>query len=450
MECLDIPVDHRLTPLIRGMKIPNQTQRSTHLDTLQYWGDLLSKYRKEPIPSTEIYHALELAKPGTKGGVLVVLPEPYRKQTFKRGFSADQRDCLTTRVVCELIETATGGCMSADDVSIFDTATYCPDGTTDKKVLEAARIMFRKLVEAKQPDVTMCCHQNESDEFAKSLSSLGVGKVFPTPHLLLAGTFTTTKRVNAFHPGYAVNRHPTYSCFRRLLLVEFVQAFWYCSGGQSLGEKGGWVKKLRADCESLAQSLSSRPESEEEQTSSRTVDENRWENILSPLDEKLKGLDYFNGDITVDTVVDSELSWLCTDASLFLAEFEKEGKSRTECRGVSDTLLDYFSVWCQSKYAGIAEPGIERSNQRGFFKPSDLWKAPLHIIHEEGPARGLHAHFSAFMNDLNFSFSWEGYPKYTCDTVAQRNAFRRFAANLERSFVRKDDCLAEAMRGLDI
>ncbi|KAL2839642.1 hypothetical protein BJY01DRAFT_250371 [Aspergillus pseudoustus] len=454
MECLDIPVDHRLMSFIRGIKIPNYTRKSTHLEILQRWG-AFSRYGKAPIPSAQLHHALELAKPATKGGVLVVLLEPYRKQTFGRGFTADQQDCPTTRAVCDLIETATGGRMSADDVSIFDTTPYCPDGTTDEDVLREARIEFRKMVEAKQPDVVICCHQNKSDQFVKLISSLGVGKVFLNPYLLLGGEFTT-KRVNAFHPSYAVNYHPTYSCFRRLLLVEFVQAFWYCSGGQSLGESS--VKKLRVDCRSRAQALCAQtaPINQskiEEPASSCTAEENRWENILSDLEEKLQGLGLFNEDITVDAVVDSELSWLCADASLLLDELEKKfikgnGKNLTECIKAADTLLDYLAGWCQSQHLLIKKPGIEASNRRGFFEPRDLLNVPAPP--EDSPTRELHAHFSAFLNDLNFSFSWERYPNYTWDTMAQRNAFKRFAANLERSFARENNSLEEIMQALDI
>jgi hypothetical protein len=233
------------------MNIPNRSEKSTHIEILKDWAGL-RQYDGAPVPSTVVHHALELAKPATKGGILVALLQPHQKQKFNKGFTADLHSCATTSAVSDLVETVTGGRMGADDVSVFDALPFCPDGTEDGDILQDAQDVFRRMVEAKQPDVVLCCYKDPSTGVLKDLSSLGVGKVFTEEDYLLGGDFTT-KRVNAFHPSYAVHFHPTYSCFRRLLVAEFAQAFSHFS---EAGLRADWVTKLREDCRRRASELS--------------------------------------------------------------------------------------------------------------------------------------------------------------------------------------------------
>ena len=120
MECLDIPVDHRLLHIIKELQFPAYSETSDHLKILKEWGDPLT-WDGARLKNTRIHHALELAKPATKGGVLVALLQPHSSQEFDKGFVADVHDCRTTRAVRDLIGAATGGRMGLDDVSVFDT-----------------------------------------------------------------------------------------------------------------------------------------------------------------------------------------------------------------------------------------------------------------------------------------------------------------------------------------
>jgi hypothetical protein len=218
MECLGIPVDNRLVKLIQDLDLPICTEASDHLETLKRWGELLH-YDEDRLKGSMIHHGLELAKPATKGGVLVALLQPHSSQEFEQGFLTDLHDCATTDAVSDLIEAATGGRMGVDDVSVFDTMPYFADDTDDGDILEEARDTFGKMVEAKKPDVVLCCYRvspfDTNNTIVRGLSSRGIGKVHNELEFELSDG-STTKRINAFHQSYAVNYYPTYSCFRRL------------------------------------------------------------------------------------------------------------------------------------------------------------------------------------------------------------------------------------------
>jgi hypothetical protein len=254
-EAATKPCDHRLLHIIKELQFPAYSETSDHLKILKEWGDSLT-WDEARLKNTRIHHALELAKPATKGGVLVALLQPHSSQEFDKGFVADVHDCRTTRAVRDLIEAATGGRMGLDDVCVFDTLPYCADDTHDAGILKEARATFSRMVEVKKPDVVLCCYRvgrSETDNpIVRGLSSRGVGKVHDELEFTIYGG-STTKRINAFHPSYAVNYYPTYGCFRRLLLVEFVQAFSHCSGAAGIEEN--WIRELRVECARVVKDL---------------------------------------------------------------------------------------------------------------------------------------------------------------------------------------------------
>ncbi|KAL5336028.1 hypothetical protein BJX70DRAFT_400966 [Aspergillus crustosus] len=454
MECIDIPVDHRLVDIIKHMDIPKYNNKSTHLDILRRWGESLYHIQesgeKTPMPNTKLHHAVELAKPATKGGVLVALLEPPQSQTFEEGFTADLHSCRTTSAVSDLIETATGGQLSVDDVSIFDMLPYCPDGTNDE-TLKQAQSVFCEMVQAKKPDVVLCCYRNRSgigcELLVRRLDSQGVGKIFETPHFVLEDRFVT-QRVNAFHPSYAVNMQPTYSCFRRLLLAEFVRAFSLVSG-EDIRE--GWLANLRKDCRMLASRLG--------KSEPYRIDRSHWEDILKNLDTSLSSLACFNRVVSISEVALYGLSWLCADASLFLTKVKKlkqEGRANmTEgVRFIEKTIQEYFRGWCEKTFAQNISSIQLLENQntadpRGFFDPKALSNEPR-LPDNSSLTRDLHMHFLAFLVDLNYSFLWKPHPWYSVDIGALRDAFKRFAANLERTAGRHDISLSESLGELAV
>lgn len=63
-------------------------------------------------------------------------------------------------------------------------------------------------------------------------------------------------RVNAFHPSYALNYHPEYSCFIQLLLLAVCQAYSVYIGDWA---ESIWIKELRATCTNLSSELDQYP-----------------------------------------------------------------------------------------------------------------------------------------------------------------------------------------------
>lgn len=254
MECLEVPVDHRIIKIIKRIKCPTHHGRSSHIDVLDAFSRTAIREDK-PIPESESHHTSELAGPDTTGGVLVTLLRPPRNQCFDHGYSAEISRCRTTRAVADLISTATNRQLTIDDVSVFDTLPLSPEGSDDKELVREAEATFSRMVEAKKPDVILCCYQgNSSNSFVNSLRSIGVGQVFG-PQAFTIGSDCTAQGINAFHPSYAVNYNATYSCFRRLLLLEFTHAFYHWTGEW---KEEPWMESLRSHCRTTAQTISSK------------------------------------------------------------------------------------------------------------------------------------------------------------------------------------------------
>jgi hypothetical protein len=185
------------------------------------------------------------------------------------------------------------------------------------------------------------------------------------------------------------------------------------------------------------------------------IDGNQWQAILNDLGAAVSKLGYFKRTIGLDELVRSNLSWTCADASLFLNEVEKHGRWEPDAaRTVGVSLRDDVLIrWCKRFYAG-PEPIYNESltDARGFYESTGL------LIEPEGPmvslSRQLHSHLHAFLLDHNLSFEYEGSHEgsstWKWDAAEHKNAFRRFAANLERTVIRYDTPLSDDMRGLQI
>jgi rhodanese-related sulfurtransferase len=256
MECLGVPVDHRIIKIIKCVKYPPHNDRSSHPDVLEAFSQT-AKRRDKPITEGESHLTSELAGPDTRGGVLITLLRPPRNQCFDHGYSAEVSRCRTTQAVAGLINTATNQQLTIDDVSVFDTLPFSPEGSDDDQLVREAEVTFSRMVKAKKPDVVLCCYQgNSSNQFVNALRSIGVGKVFRLPGFKISSD-CEVQRINAFHPSYAVNYHATYSCFRRLLLLEFTHAFYNWTGKW---QEEPWMEALRSHCCTVAQQVWSKPD----------------------------------------------------------------------------------------------------------------------------------------------------------------------------------------------
>lgn len=442
MHCLGVPVDHRLVDIIKRFEVLTFNETSSHTHILEKFGQG-AKRDGQQISGSERNHGSNLALPATKGGVLISLLRPPRNQTYDNGFTADTAACRTTDAVAKLIAIATGGEMTIDDVSTFDTLPYSPEGAEEAELIKAAEYTFTEMVKAKEPDVVLCCYQGNSDNgFIRNLRSLGVGQVFDEPSLKISANCITT-RVNAFHPSYAVNYQPTYSCFRRLLLLEFVQAFSLLSRDW---EEESWMIDLRSQCMKVARQLSKEPKLD---WHIATV--NRWKAILAAVEQSFFSLDFFKpngvGRHTQKHLIDSNLSWNCADAFLLLNTFKS-------CHGnprIGEMLREYFESWCNDG----CEPWRPRinnsqSNLAGYFELQCLPR-PSGVSDYSMPE--VRAFFLTFLMDINLSFSREAgnMHNYQSDIFALRDAFQRFSINLEKFARRRSrPSLSDQFKNMDI
>lgn len=258
MECLGIPIDHRLRRTIRRARIELHTGNfSKHVEILHAFGASLER---EGAPGTaylsipELSFGIEMAKPASKGRVLVALCRPYSKQRYSGGFVTSRDDCSTIRAVSELISAVNDRKFGFDDVSTFDAIPFLHEGIKTKFIIQQSQRTFAEMIEAKQPDVVLCCFQEDEEtpnELVQDLRSIKVGRTFEQP-ILEYGPSLSLIRVNAFHPSYAINYNPTYSCFRQLLTLEFTKAFalW-----RNDWKEEDWMTTLRDVCRGQAKHL---------------------------------------------------------------------------------------------------------------------------------------------------------------------------------------------------
>jgi hypothetical protein len=153
---------------------------------------------------SELNFGLELARPETMGGVVVVLLQPAQTQTYTNGYTKDVDICESLKAVKELISVVNNYLLDFDGVSIFDTLPFLTEEYRDEDKFRDANNTFVQMIKAKRPDVVVCCCQGESqNQFVKDIRSLEVGKSF-SPEVLQNGQWNL-RRVNAFHPSYSVN-----------------------------------------------------------------------------------------------------------------------------------------------------------------------------------------------------------------------------------------------------
>jgi len=91
----------------------------------------------------------------------------------------------------------------------------------------------------------------EREEVPSALAtfkSIGVGKTFDKP-IVHFDSGHPTKRINAFHPSYALYHRPYQSAFRRLLLLEVARTCGELRGGWKEEE---WMQRIRQRCQSKA------------------------------------------------------------------------------------------------------------------------------------------------------------------------------------------------------
>ncbi|KAJ5346221.1 hypothetical protein N7452_004225 [Penicillium brevicompactum] len=73
MDCLGVPIDHRLRRMDRGKK------NSDHIQHLRSFG-LSLEVDGSNYPICDLSFGLKMVRPALKGGALIVLERPHSKQ----------------------------------------------------------------------------------------------------------------------------------------------------------------------------------------------------------------------------------------------------------------------------------------------------------------------------------------------------------------------------------
>lgn len=73
MECLGIPIDHRLRRLIQKAQSINMNRDSEHIQILQRFRKSLKNRQSDYLSTYDLSFGLELARPESKASVVVVL-----------------------------------------------------------------------------------------------------------------------------------------------------------------------------------------------------------------------------------------------------------------------------------------------------------------------------------------------------------------------------------------
>lgn len=198
-----------------------------------------------------------MARPESKVGIVVVLLQPHSTQNNSDGFLAGKRNCTTVNAVSELVSATSNGRLDFDDISVFDAIPFLDENVLNKDIIKEAQGVFADMIKAKQPEIVISCFKTEtSNAIVQNLCCRNVGYSFdfdPQGSRQLGELGLSLTRVHAFHPSYAINFSPEFSCFKRLLILEFVKAFalWQ---NDWINEEA-WIAQLRNECREQAKKL---------------------------------------------------------------------------------------------------------------------------------------------------------------------------------------------------
>lgn len=221
MECLSIPIDHRLRQLIRKALSINANGDSEHIRILQRFGKSLKNGQSDYFSTYDLSFGLELARPESKAGVVVVLLRTHSTQDNSDGFLAERHTCALINAVSDLISAVTNSKLDLDGISVFDAIPFLHEEVTGLEyddLIGNAESVFADMIRAKQPNVVISCFKTETCPCPLLTQQLTCSKpIFsfdydPWGSKQLAESGLSLIRVNASHPNYAINYHSEFSC----------------------------------------------------------------------------------------------------------------------------------------------------------------------------------------------------------------------------------------------
>ncbi|KAJ9612588.1 hypothetical protein H2200_004185 [Cladophialophora chaetospira] len=298
--------------------------------------------------------------------------------------------------------------------------------------MRVANKTFIDMVTAKRPDVIISCfgRNTSKNELVKYFGSGGIDG--PSGHVTMGGV--PMRRVNAFHPSYAVNYYPTYSCFRRLLLLEFCHAFGVWCGDW---QEQAWMDVLREICRDKAQALR---RAELAGVSKPERDEREWPELLDSIDKVFEETDFlqdFSDFKTArSTLLGTDMNWLCCDAGLFLQQMSP---SDPRALPLLRTTAITFQNWAQKMWA-FEGPPLKQNDplEPGMFPPTRLAGSPF--VAARFGLLELQNAVLRFLRDMNFSYVRPNpTSRLDTDCQAQGFAFLRLAKALEKILERIDE-----------
>ncbi|KGO51822.1 hypothetical protein PEX2_065420 [Penicillium expansum] len=460
MQCLGIPIDHRLRFIIReAPSIDTSRTHSEHVHLLYEFGTSL-KVDDSDYPLYDLSFALEMARPESKGGVLIALLQPHSKQDNSDGFLAGRRDCATLEAVSDLVTAVNNAKVCFDDTSVFDAIPLLDEAATSadiSTIIADAHDVFADMVRVKNPEIVICCFRTESrNTLVRRLCSRGVGWSFhdekSASNPIEAGL--SSIRVNAFHPSYAINHYPIFCSLRRLLTLEFTKAFALL---RHKWTEEPWMTSLRSECRQAARNTadgkspgllvaitfsisakSYRTAKDDRNVWSEQYLRARWESLVASLETSFekcffRGIGDTGSEEIYDNLASSGITWLCCDIAWILETLGPAGYERLE---LPSRCLHVFKAWCQKAWPKV-QLQHNLSGSGGYYSHLELL-----LITSNQPnslSKQLENRFYSLLRDLNLSYEWsrseslaDTYDAFS-NSISQGCAFRRFAAAFEDS-----------------
>ena len=181
-----------------------------------------------------------------------MLQQPANNHPYHLGREITFKNCPTFVALNECFLSASCGYMRFERITIIDDLPYTrkKDKTTSE-FRTAIRSHVANIVYAKRPFVVLCMSQEDEDTLSPTAlhKSLGVGSTF-RESLGRIGPDHHTKRINAFHPSYALYYRPNESAFRQLLLLEVART---CGELRGYWKEEAWQRELRRYCQGKAE-----------------------------------------------------------------------------------------------------------------------------------------------------------------------------------------------------
>jgi hypothetical protein len=181
-----------------------------------------------------------------------MLQQPANEHPYHLGREITFKSCSTLVALDECFSFASCGSLTLESITVIDDLPYTrkKDRTTPE-YRKTIRGHGANIIHAKGPSVVLCMSQEKEDTPSPTalLKSLGIGMTF-RESIICLGSDHYTKRINAFHPSYALHYRPDESAFRQLLLLEVSRA---CGELRGDWKEEEWMQDLRRHCRGKAQ-----------------------------------------------------------------------------------------------------------------------------------------------------------------------------------------------------